>query len=546
MDLSFRRFVSSALILFLPVAMPVGAQPVEPATLQLVDAATADERLNAHWQALEARAAIMTRLFDREVGATLAAAFVARGVDELAMGYVGSWSGDVYYRWVYDLRPFYGTHMEVLKQSLWAIGASGHASGEELAYLDRGVAAWLDEEQRAAAQMQAYAEVLVEHAFHLGNGMRTRADPRYYDPDALPEVRADLRSEAERHDALADQVDPEEVLSGLRVFGQRRLFSPIEGVDADDPFVDPPLFDEALADACPFIEISDPPPEVQPAPVEGLVAYAEVYFPKFVGKPWVTDAVAKWRGVVQQLRALMAERPSRDSIQELVRWQAQRDRLLGDLVLAEEEIVWSLPGSQFTSAEIDALRPGFVRLSRARERAAVLAQSDAKVAALYETLASYEEYYNGTQQAFTGGDQNFFLAAALSMVHAQCSDSLRQVEGVSDELRREIVAAITELSTAFADVVQSRRNRGLAELDRLRAEAAAASGQPAPAPFRVHRPNTRKEYDDLARLMSERFGRLVSGGMPMAFPSSISRAFFDLPGDRVAPLTQAEIDRLTR
>lgn len=541
-----RPAVLAALLLFVPLATQTIAQPLEPAAVALVDAAVADERLATHQRTLEDRLTDMTGIFDRAVEATLLAAFEQRGVDELARGYATSWSGDIYLAWVNGLRPFYSGHIDVLKQSRRNIAASGHAIAEELAYLDRGVAAWRDEESWVADQMQAYVDLTAEYGFHTGNSLRIKADPRNYDAKSTSEEIAALQAEAAAHTQRAARIDFKTPRAALAVLGQRRLFSVIEGIDAADPPADPPLFDEALDDFCPFIEISDPAPEAQPADDSELGAYAEDYFPKFVGKPWVADALEKWRGVVQQLTALMAERPGRDKIQELVRWQAQRDRLLGDLVLAEEDVVWSLPGSQFTQEEIDTLQPGFVRLSQARERAGVLAQNEARVAALYDTLASYEQYYNGVQQSFAGGKQSFFLAAGLSMAHAQCSDALRRVEGISDELRREIVAAITDLSNAFAEVVQSRRNRGLAEIDRLRTEAAAAAGRPAPEPFRMHRPNTRKEYDDLARLMSERFGRLVSGGTPMPFLSGASRAFFDLPGERAAALTQAEIDKLTR
>lgn len=540
-----RRLAIVVPLLLSPTTVAVG-QPLEPPAFQLVDAQTAGERLRVHQRAVEDRLANMATLFDTGAKATLVSAFEQRNVDELAMGYADAWSGNsVYLTWVNSLRPFYYGHLETLKQSLRAIEASGYAAEIELDYIDRGVAAWLDEETHVAAQMQTYVDLLAEYAFHLGNRMRTTSDPRYYVSSTPPEERTRLHAEADHHAELADQVSTGEIEGELQASGQRRLFSSIEGVDSNDALPDPPLFDETLADACPFIEISDPP--AVPQPPEGeLVPYAEAYFPDFVGKPWVNDAVAKWRGVVQQLSDLMSARPSRDRLQELVRWQAQRDRLLGELVLAEEDVVWKLPGSHFTAAEVATLQPGFVRLARARERAGQLAQNEVKVAELHETLASYEEFYNTIQQRFTTGDQDFFLAAGLSMAHAQCSDRLRRVEGVSDALRREITEAITELSGAFAQVVQSRRNRGLEELDRLRAAEAAATGDPPPPPFRVHRPATRKEYDDLARIMSERFSKLVSGGVPMQFPGGSSRAFFDLPSDRVAALSQAEIDRLTR
>lgn len=209
------------------------AQPLDPPDLALVDAGTASARLTAHQLAIEERLQAMTGAWDTQVTATLKEAFSRRGVDELAFGYAEAWAGNsLYLTWVNSVRSFYMTHTEALRVSRLAIEREGFATEDDLAYIDRGMAAWLAEEPSVPGQMQAYADGLAEYAFHLGNRMKITSDNRLYFSDTPAEERARLQAEADLHRSLADQVSTAAVEADLVASGMRQLFSAIDGISA--------------------------------------------------------------------------------------------------------------------------------------------------------------------------------------------------------------------------------------------------------------------------------------------------------------------------
>jgi hypothetical protein len=206
-------------------------EPLPLLEWDLVTAEVALERLTAHREAIEERLRPMVDAFDKQAKATLLSAFTKRGVDELALGYADAWSGNSLFGiWAYNVRSFYSGHLGILEQSRTSIWASGHAHAEDLAYIDRGMAAWLQSEPHIPALMQVYADGLAEYAFHLGNGMRARAHPQYWDLDAPRDLRERLRAESDKHNTLADQVSTTVVEEWLQASGQLRLFSAIGGI----------------------------------------------------------------------------------------------------------------------------------------------------------------------------------------------------------------------------------------------------------------------------------------------------------------------------
>jgi hypothetical protein len=214
----------------------------------------ARERIEAHLRRIAERRRPLGERYGESEKATLSEAFARHDVDELAYGYVGSWSSNmIYYWWATEVRVFYDRHTNILRDSMRAIGRDGIGE-EHLDYLDKGMEAWLAEEKAIGPLMEEYVDMLGQRAKHLGEGMRIHGDPRTYDY-SHPDSGA-LRQAYEEQRRLAEAVPVGTPLRQVRAYYPLQLFSALDVDPAERIPVDNSPPDSAI-DSC-IIDIGDP------------------------------------------------------------------------------------------------------------------------------------------------------------------------------------------------------------------------------------------------------------------------------------------------
>ncbi len=200
---------------------------VTPASTGVVSPDAVRARIEALRQKIEAHWSPAREMYEKNPGATLKAAFEKNAVDPLAHGYISSWSGNgLWWTWQHSAAGFYSHHAGALDVSASHAAGSGGMPAADLNYLERGVAAWLQEEAVLSGLLAEYTDLMAKQARHMGEAMRIRAHPKFYFYGD-PEHSKEWRPAAERADAEAKKVGEQwdGVKRRLQEQGAKRIFS---------------------------------------------------------------------------------------------------------------------------------------------------------------------------------------------------------------------------------------------------------------------------------------------------------------------------------
>jgi len=471
----------------------------------------------------------------RSASATLDEEFAKAGVG-WAKRYTGSWGGGVYLTWD-TVRGYYAHVDRVVQSSRRVVQGQRGMSPAQAAWLEREREAYRLKHERLRELMQGYVEALAQEARWLDAkragvaGAWTAADRELRRAKGLA-GQAKAESRKDWPVGIKGEPTAEEELANLREHRarlhaelQRRLqrllelpaetdAERMEQTAARDRIDQLRATLEALG-----VEIAqlggDAEPlddEVElPSEVAGQLPLPSYDLPQ----SRAGQAAQALREAQDRLASHLAARPNGRDVDALVAWQGEANERLAQTILAEERLAWAA-GDAFTPEEDRMLDPLFANYEQVREHLGTLAENDADVRALVESMRAHESYEGQlTGRMSQTGGTSFEGLMYSRLIQRRLAQEIRELETLGDDDRRELMDLFAENDRIVSEVHRSRRRRGVDAVNQRLREEAEARGE-EPDAFVIHAPRTEVERRDVERrVLAAAYARLGAEGQEL-------------------------------
>jgi hypothetical protein len=243
--------------------------------------------------------------------------------------------------------------------------------------------------------------------------------------------------------------------------------------------------------------------------------------PSYYVNEAAAEAATELRTAQELFRNHLQNEPaSSEQPMKHARWQSQRNELLVDMVMAEEQFAWDAAGG-YTKEERNTLADPYAAMRNLRNSMADIAKQNQEIDRLLGDMATFEEQHNQMMQGITEGPHwsGFGRAGYLGIALVRAAHGLivDRINAMNLELGAEqerLLGALQSVNETLNNAYRSRRERGIRNIRRKACQQALSRGQGDPEPFYVHRPQWRDVKDTLTRRLREHLTERLGKSAP--------------------------------
>jgi hypothetical protein len=210
--------------------------------------------------------------------------------------------------------------------------------------------------------------------------------------------------------------------------------------------------------------------------------------------------------------------PDREAwIKAQAQWDGQKNKLLLDMMSAEEQLAWDAADPGFTRAEARKLHEPYAALERARGSLDEIRHKERELQKLHGNLAEFSQMYNGLMENVSKGSNLAGMQLpmeeliAVKLAYGRVLNEVNDKEKLLGDRQRALLDVLERLNTSLTDVMSSRRERGIRRIRRLACEQATERGEDTPRPFALHRPRRRSLRRDYEYRLQKQIEDRLSG-----------------------------------
>lgn len=233
------------------------------------------------------------------------------------------------------------------------------------------------------------------------------------------------------------------------------------------------------------------------------------------------DAAAELRTVQERFRDYLKTEPD-ESEHPLkhVEWRPRRNKLLVDMMMAEEQFAWDAAGG-YTKEERDTLADPYAAMRNLRNSMADIAKQNQEIDRLLGDMAAFEEQHSKMMHGIAEGPHtsgfglaNYLGIALVRVAHGLVVDRINAMNLKLGADQERLLRELEDVTEALNNAYRSRRERGIRNIRRKACEQALNQGQGDPEPFRVHRPIWRDVENTFINRLSEHLNKRLGKSAP--------------------------------